>query len=171
LKADKVASLRPAFKKDGTVTAANASSLNDGAAALIIASREYAESQGIKPLATIRGMADAAQKPVYFTTAPAKAIPIALANAEIELADVDLFEINEAFSVVSLANNELLGLDSSKVNVNGGAVGLGHPIGCSGARILVTLLHALEQSGGRIGVAGICNGGGGASALVVERED
>jgi len=170
LKADKVKSLKPAFKKDGTVTAANASSLNDGAAALVVASREYAEKKGLTPLATIRGFADAAKLPVEFTTAPAKAIPLALQNAEMELSEVDLFEINEAFSVVSLANNQILGLDPEKVNVNGGAVGLGHPIGCSGARILVTLVHALAQREGKAGVAGICNGGGGASALVIERE-
>mmetsp|Transcript_15030 Transcript_15030/g.28599 ORF Transcript_15030/g.28599 Transcript_15030/m.28599 type:complete len:413 (-) Transcript_15030:323-1561(-) len=170
LKADKVPSLRPAFKKDGTVTAANASSLNDGAAALIVASRAFAEKNGLTPLATIKGFADAAQEPLKFTTAPSKAIPIALDRAGVSVTDVDFWEINEAFSVVSLANNKLLGLDASKVNVNGGAVGLGHPIGCSGARILVTLLHVLKQNDGKIGVAGICNGGGGASALVVERE-
>uniref|UniRef100_A0A6V3NGJ6 acetyl-CoA C-acetyltransferase n=1 Tax=Lotharella globosa TaxID=91324 RepID=A0A6V3NGJ6_9EUKA len=170
LKADKVPSLRPAFKKDGTVTAANASSLNDGAAALIVASRQFAEKNGLTPLATIKGFADAAQEPLKFTTAPSKAIPIALDRAGVSVSDVDFWEINEAFSVVSLANNKLLGLDASKVNVNGGAVGLGHPIGCSGARILVTLLHVLKQNDGKVGVAGICNGGGGASALVVECE-
>jgi len=169
LKAEKVASLKPAFKKDGTVTAANASSLNDGAAAIVVASKEFAEARGLTPMAVIRGFADAAQKPVEFTTAPSKAILIALKNAGLSIGEVDLFEINEAFSVVSLANNAILEIKPSKVNVNGGAVGLGHPIGASGARILVTLVHALTQKGGRIGVAGICNGGGGASALIVER--
>mmetsp|Transcript_24347 Transcript_24347/g.36532 ORF Transcript_24347/g.36532 Transcript_24347/m.36532 type:complete len:405 (+) Transcript_24347:84-1298(+) len=168
LKEEKVTSLRPAFKKDGTVTAANASSLNDGAAALIVASSEFAKEKGLKPIARIRGFADAAQKPVEFTTTPSKAIPIALQRSGLSMKDVDLVEINEAFSVVSLANNTLLGLTEDKVNVNGGAVGLGHPIGCSGARILVTLLHALNQRNKKIGVAGICNGGGGASAITFE---
>lgn len=166
---DKVKSLRPAFKKDGTVTAANASSLNDGAAAFVLADAEWAKERGLKPVARVLGMADAARLPVEFTTAPALAIPKALKNAGVTPEQVDFYEINEAFSVVSLANNKLLNLDPSKVNVNGGAVSLGHPIGASGARIIVTLLNVLEQNNGKIGVAGICNGGGGASAVVVER--
>lgn len=170
LNPDKMSSLRPAFGKDGTVTAANASSLNDGAAAMVVVSREFAEERGLRPLARVIGMADAAQEPVYFTTAPAKAMPIAIRNAGIQQSDVDFWEINEAFSAVALANNQILGLDPDTVNVNGGAVGLGHPIGCSGARIVVTLLSVLQQRDATIGVAGICNGGGGASAIVVERE-
>lgn len=166
------ASARPAFKKgdDATVTAANASTLSDGAAALVLMSRAAAEAANQPILATVRGYADAEQAPAWFTTAPAAAIPKALAHAGVALLDVDYFEINEAFSVVSVANNQLLGLDAERVNVNGGAVALGHPIGASGARIVVTLLSVLAQRGGRIGVAAICNGGGGASALVVERE-
>jgi acetyl-CoA C-acetyltransferase len=165
---DKIPNLRPVFNKDGTVTAANASTMNDGAAALILMSKSKMDSLGLKPLAKIRSFADAAQKPEWFTTAPSKALPIALERANCAIGDVDVFEINEAFSVVSLANCELLGLDASKVNVNGGAVSLGHPLGASGARIIVTLIHALKQKGGTIGAAGICNGGGGASALVLE---
>lgn len=168
VKFDKIAGLRPVFKKDGTVTAANASSLNDGASALVLMSKEKAEELGIKPLAKILAYADAQQAPEWFTTAPSKAIPIALNKAGKTIADIDLFEINEAFSVVSLANNKELGLNPDQVNVNGGAVSLGHPLGSSGSRIIVTLIHALQQNKGKLGVAGICNGGGGASAIVIE---
>jgi len=161
---------RPAFKKEGTVTAANASTISDGAAALVLMSRAAAEKHGCKVLATVRGFGDAEQDPAWFTTAPSAALPKAVAHAGVTMDDVDFFEINEAFSVVSVANNKLLGLDPEKVNVNGGAVALGHPIGASGARILVTLLSVLEQNGAKIGAAGICNGGGGASAIVFERE-
>ena len=169
VKFDKISSLKPVFKKDGTVTAANASTLNDGAAALILMSAEKAKELNIKPLAKIISYADAQQAPEWFTTAPSKAIPLALQKANLEVKDVDFFEINEAFSVVSVANNQILNLDGNKVNVNGGAVSLGHPLGASGARIVVTLLSVLEQNNGKIGVAGICNGGGGASALVIEK--
>lgn len=169
VKFDKIPALKPVFKKDGTVTAANASTLNDGASALVLMSKEKAESLGLKPLAVIRGFADAQQQPEWFTTAPAKAIPRALQNAGIAADKVDFYEINEAFSVVSLANNKELKLDPSKVNVNGGAVSLGHPLGSSGSRIIVTLLSVLNQNNGKIGVAGICNGGGGASAIVIEK--
>ncbi|MGD1844423.1 MAG: acetyl-CoA C-acyltransferase [Salibacteraceae bacterium] len=165
---EKIAKLRPAFVKEGTVTAANASTINDGASALVLMSREKAEELGVTVLATIKSFADAAQAPEWFTTAPAKALPKAVAQAGLTLADVDFFEINEAFSVVALANNQILELDSNKVNVNGGAVALGHPLGSSGSRIMVTLLNVLKQNGGKIGAAGICNGGGGASAIVVE---
>ncbi|MDX5320192.1 MAG: acetyl-CoA C-acyltransferase [Bacteroidota bacterium] len=165
---DKIPQLNPVFKKDGTVTAANASTLNDGAAALVLMSKEKAEALGIKPLAVVRGFADAAQAPEWFTTAPSKALPRAAAKAGIDLKDVDLFEINEAFAVVSIANNQLMELDPAKVNVNGGAVSIGHPLGCSGARILVTLIHALHTNHKKVGAAGICNGGGGASAFVLE---
>jgi acetyl-CoA C-acetyltransferase len=168
---DKMRTLKPVFQKDGTVTAANASSINDGAAALVIMSADKARELGVKPLARILGQASAAKDPNWFTTAPADAIPIALKRAGLTLEQIDLFEINEAFSVVSLANNKLLALDASKVNIHGGAVSIGHPIGCSGARIIVTLLHALIRTGGRYGCAGICNGGGGASAIVIERLD
>jgi acetyl-CoA C-acetyltransferase len=168
VKFDKIADLRPVFKKDGTVTAANASSLNDGACALVLMSKEKAEELGIKPLAKVLAYADAQQTPEWFTTAPAKAIPLALNKVGLKTIDIDLFEINEAFSVVSLANNKELNLDAQKVNVNGGAVSLGHPLGSSGARIVVTLIHALNQNNGKLGVAGICNGGGGASAIVIE---
>jgi acetyl-CoA C-acetyltransferase len=168
LKADKVPSLKPVFKKDGTVTAANASTLNDGAAALVLMSAEKAAELGLKPLATIVSYADAAHEPQWFTTAPAKALPIALGKAGLAVSDIDLFELNEAFAVVGLANIKLLGLDPAKVNVHGGAVSLGHPLGASGARILVTMIHALHSTGGRYGAAGICNGGGGASALVLK---
>ncbi len=167
VKLEKVAQLRPAFSKEGTVTAANASTLNDGAAALVIMSREKADELGIKPLAIINGYADASQEPEWFTTAPAKALPKALAHASISAEDVDFYELNEAFSVVGLANIKLLHLDPSKVNVHGGAVSLGHPLGCSGARIIVTLINVLKQNQGKIGAAGICNGGGGASAMVI----
>ena len=169
VKFDKIPGLKPVFKKDGTVTAANASTLNDGAAALVLMSADKAKELGLQPLAKILAYADAQQAPEWFTTAPAKAIPLALKNAGKSIADVDYFEINEAFSVVSLANNKLLDLDGNKVNVNGGAVSLGHPLGASGARIVVTLLAVLAQNNGKIGVAGICNGGGGASAIVVEK--
>ena len=169
VKFDKIPGLKPVFKKDGTVTAANASTLNDGAAALVLMSAEKAAALGIKPLAKIIGYADAQQAPEWFTTAPSKAIPLALQKAGLDLKAVDFFEINEAFSVVSIANNQILGLDEQIVNVNGGAVSLGHPLGASGARIVVTLLSVLEQNSGKIGVAGICNGGGGASALVIEK--
>lgn len=166
---EKIASLKPVFKKDGTVTAANASTLNDGAAALVLISKEKADELGLKPIAKIISYADAQQAPEWFTTAPAKAIPLALQRANLTINQVDCFEINEAFSVVSIANNKLLKLDPKKVNINGGAVALGHPLGASGARIVVTLLHVLKQNGGKIGVAGICNGGGGASALIIEK--
>ncbi len=165
---EKIPALRPVFDKDGTVTAANASTLNDGAAALLLMSAEKAKELGLKPLAKIRSYADAAHQPEWFTTAPAKALPIALEKANISTSDVDYFELNEAFSVVGLANIEKLGLDAAKVNVNGGAVSLGHPLACSGARIIVTLLHVLQQNDAKVGAAGICNGGGGASAMVVE---
>lgn len=168
VKFDKISGLKPVFKKDGTVTAANASTLNDGAAALVLMSADKAAALGLKPLAKILAYADAQQAPEWFTTAPAKAIPLALKKAGKSITDVDYFEINEAFSVVSLANNKEMGLNAEKVNVNGGAVSLGHPLGASGARIVVTLLSVLAQQHGKIGVAGICNGGGGASALVIE---
>jgi acetyl-CoA C-acetyltransferase len=166
---EKIPALRPAFSKDGTVTAANASTINDGAAALVLMSAEKAKELNLKPIATIKGYADAAQEPEWFTTAPAKALPKALDKAGIAIEDVDYFEFNEAFAVVGLANMKLLGLNDINVNVNGGAVSLGHPLGCSGARILVTLLHTLEQKNAKIGAAAICNGGGGASAIVVEK--
>ena len=169
VKLDKIPSLNAVFTKDGTVTAANASTINDGAAAVILMSEEKAIALGIKPLAYINGYADAAQEPQWFTTSPAKAIPKALEKAGISINDVDYFEFNEAFAVVGLANSKILRLDDSKVNVNGGAVSLGHPLGCSGVRIIVTLLNVLEQNNGKIGAAAICNGGGGASAIVIER--
>jgi acetyl-CoA C-acetyltransferase len=168
VKFEKIPSLKPVFKKDGTVTAANASTLNDGAAALVLMSREKAEELGITPLARIIAHADAQQAPEWFTTAPSKAIPLALHRAGLSTDQIDFFEINEAFSVVSIANNQLLKLDAAKVNVNGGAVSLGHPLGASGARIIVTLLSVLQQNNGKYGAAGICNGGGGASAMVIE---
>ncbi|WP_121665372.1 acetyl-CoA C-acyltransferase [Mesonia aquimarina] len=169
IRMEKVTSLRPAFSKDGTVTAANASTINDGAGAVILMSKEKAEELGLTPLATIKSYADAAQEPKWFTTAPAKALPKAIDKAGIKLDDVDYFEFNEAFSVVGLANMKILGLNDSNVNVNGGAVSLGHPLGCSGVRILITLMSVLEQNNGKIGAAAICNGGGGASAMVIER--
>jgi len=169
VKLDKIPSLSPVFTKDGTVTAANASTINDGAAAVILMSEEKAIALGLKPLAYIKGYADAAQEPKWFTTSPAKAIPKALEKAGITINDVDYFEFNEAFAVVGLANAKILGLDNSKINVNGGAVSLGHPLGCSGVRIIVTLLNVLEQNNSKIGAAAICNGGGGASAIVIER--
>ena len=171
VKFDKITGLKPVFKKDGTVTAANASTLNDGAAALVLMSAEKANELGIKPLAKILSYADAQQAPEWFTTAPSKAIPLALQKANLKTTDVDFFEINEAFAVVSLANNQELKLESKQVNVNGGAVAIGHPLGASGARIVVTLISVLQQNKGKIGVAGICNGGGGASALVIENLD
>ncbi len=169
VKLDKIPTLSPVFTKDGTVTAANASTINDGAAAVILMTEEKALSLGLKPLAYIKGYADAAQEPKWFTTAPAKALPIALKKAGITIDNVDFFEFNEAFSVVGLANAKILGLDQDKINVNGGAVSLGHPLGCSGVRILVTLINILEQNNAKIGAAAICNGGGGASAIVIER--
>lgn len=168
VKFDKIPTLKPAFTKDGTVTAANASKLNDGAAAVILMSKEKADALGIKPIAKIRSFADAQQAPEWFTTAPSKALPRAIKKANLNAGDIQFYEINEAFSVVSIANNREMKLDPSKVNVNGGAVSLGHPLGCSGARIVVTLLHVLKQRNAKIGAAGICNGGGGASAMVVE---
>jgi len=169
VKLDKIPALNPVFTKDGTVTAANASTINDGAAALVLMSEEKAKSLGLTPLAYIKSYADAAQEPKWFTTAPAKALPKALDKAGISIGDVDYFEFNEAFAVVGLANAKILGLNEDKVNVNGGAVSLGHPLGCSGARIIVTLINVLSQNNAKIGAAAICNGGGGASAIVVER--
>lgn len=171
IKMDKVPTLRPAFSKDGTVTAANASTLNDGASALIIASKEAVEKHGLKPIAKIVAYADAAQESKWFTTAPAKALPIAIGKAGLTNDDIDFWELNEAFAVVGLANTKLLGIDANKVDVNGGAVALGHPLGSSGSRIIVTLINVLKQNGGKYGAAGICNGGGGASAMVIENID
>jgi acetyl-CoA C-acetyltransferase len=168
VKMDKIPQLRAAFTKEGTVTAANASTINDGAAALVLMSAGKAKELGIQPLATIRSYADAAQEPKWFTTAPAKALPLALAKAGVTQEEIDFFEFNEAFSVVGLANIKILGLSDANVNVNGGAVSLGHPLGCSGARILVTLINVLKQNDARYGAAAICNGGGGASAMVLE---
>ena len=169
VKLEKIPGLRPAFSKDGTVTAANASTINDGAAALVLMSADKAKELKLKPLATIKGYADAAQEPKWFTTTPSKALPKALNKAGIAIEKVDFFEFNEAFAVVGLANMKLLGLSNENVNVNGGAVSLGHPLGCSGARIIVTLLNVLEQNNSKIGAAAICNGGGGASAIILER--
>jgi acetyl-CoA C-acetyltransferase len=169
VKLDKIPSLNAVFTKDGTVTAANASTINDGAAALILMSEDKAKELGIKPLAYIKSYADAAQEPKWFTTSPSKALPKALDKVGMKISDVDYFEFNEAFAVVGLANSKILGLDNDKVNVNGGAVSLGHPLGCSGARIIVTLLNVLEQNNAKVGAAAICNGGGGASAIVIER--
>jgi len=165
---EKVPVLRPVFDKEGTITAANASTLNDGASALILMSAKKAKELNIKPIAKIRSYADAAQEPEWFTTAPAKALPIAIAKAKIKSSDIDYYELNEAFSVVGLANINILDLDPSKVNVNGGAVSLGHPLGSSGSRIIVTLINVLKQNNGKIGAAAICNGGGGASAMIIE---
>jgi acetyl-CoA C-acetyltransferase len=165
---DKMAGLKPAFTKEGTVTAANASTLNDGASALLLVSKEKAQELGLKPLAKIRGFADAAQDPMWFTTAPSLAIPKALKLAGVDKKDVGYYEINEAFSAVAIANNIKLGLDPANVNINGGAVALGHPLGASGARITASLIQVLKQNNASIGVAGICNGGGGASAIVIE---
>ena len=167
---DKIPALRPAFSKDGTVTAANASTINDGAGAMILMSAERAQELGYTPLASIKGYADAAHEPEWFTTAPAKALPKALAKAGLNQSDVDYFEFNEAFAVVGLANMKILGLTDSNVNVNGGAVSLGHPLGCSGVRIVITLVNVLKQNNAKIGAAAICNGGGGASAMVIERK-
>ena len=169
VKLDKIPSLAPVFTKDGTVTAANASTINDGAAALVLMSEEKAQALGLKPLAYIKSYADAAQEPKWFTTAPAKALPKALEKAGLSVADVDYFEFNEAFAVVGLANAKILGIDNAKININGGAVSLGHPLGCSGARIIVTLISVLNQNNAKVGAAAICNGGGGASAIVIER--
>jgi len=169
VKLEKIPTLRPVFSKDGTVTAANASTINDGAGAMVLMSRKKADDLGLKPLATVKSYADAAQEPEWFTTAPAKALPKALDKAKISIKDVDFFEFNEAFAVVGLANMKILELQDNKVNVNGGAVSLGHPLGCSGVRILITLLNVLEQNNAKIGAAAICNGGGGASAMIIER--
>lgn len=169
VKFDKIPTLRPAFKKDGTVTAANASTMNDGAAALLLASAEACEKYGWKPIGIIRSWADAEQAPIWFTTSPALALPKAIEKAGLTNSDINFWELNEAFSVVGIENTKRLGIDPQKVNVHGGAVSLGHPLGCSGARIIVTLLNVLQQHQGKIGAAGICNGGGGASAMVVER--
>ncbi len=169
VKLDKIPSLHPAFTKDGTVTAANASTINDGAAALILMSEEKAIQMGLKPLAYIKSYADSAQEPKWFTTTPSKSIPKALSKVGMTIEDVDFFEFNEAFSVVGIVNSKILGLYNKKVNVNGGAVSLGHPLGCSGARIIVTLINVLEQNNAKIGAAAICNGGGGASAIIIER--
>lgn len=168
VKFDKIPGLKPVFKKEGTITAANASTMNDGAAALVLMSKSKMESLGLTPLAKIAGFGDAEQAPEWFTTSPSKALPIAAERAGISLSDVDYFELNEAFAVVGLANNKILNLDAAKVNVNGGAVALGHPLGASGARILVTLIHVLKQNNAKLGAAGICNGGGGASAMIIE---
>lgn len=165
---DKIPGLRPAFEKEGTITAANASTLNDGASAVILASKEAVDKYGLKPVAKIRSYADAAQAPEWFTTSPSKAIPIALDKAGLTTNDVDFWELNEAFAVVGIANTRILGLDPAKVDVNGGAVALGHPLGNSGSRIVVTLINVLKQNGGKIGGAAICNGGGGASAIIIE---
>jgi acetyl-CoA C-acetyltransferase len=166
---EKVPQLKSAFIKDGSVTAANASTMNDGAAALVLMSKEKADKLGIKPIAIIRGYADAEQAPEWFTTTPSKAVPRAVAKAGLKMEDINYFELNEAFSVVGIVNTKEMKLDPKKVNVNGGAVSLGHPLGCSGARIIVTLLNVLKQNNAKYGAAGICNGGGGASAMVIER--
>ncbi|MEN9976675.1 MAG: hypothetical protein RIR36_835 [Bacteroidota bacterium] len=168
VKFEKIPGLKPAFIKDGTITAANASTMNDGAAALVLMSQEKAEALGIKPIAILKSYADAEQAPEWFTTAPALAVPKALEKAGISSSDLDCIELNEAFSVVGLANTQIMQLDPNKVNVKGGAVSIGHPLGCSGARIVVTLIHALKDRSGKFGAAGICNGGGGASAVVIE---
>ena len=169
VKLDKIPQLRTVFEKDGTITAANASTLNDGASALVLMSADKANELGITPIARIVSYADASQEPEWFTTAPAKAVPLAISKAGLNISDVDYFELNEAFSVVGIANMKILGLDPSKVNINGGAVSLGHPLGSSGSRIVVTLINVLKQKKSKIGVAGICNGGGGASAIVIEK--
>ena len=168
VKLEKIPQLRAVFNKEGTVTAANASTLNDGASALILMSKEKADALGIKPLAKITSYADAAQEPKWFTTAPAKAVPVALEKANLSTNDIDYWELNEAFSVVGIVNTQLLGLNPEKVDVNGGSVALGHPLGSSGSRIIVTLINVLKQNNGKYGAAGICNGGGGASAMVIE---
>lgn len=169
IKLDKIPGLRAAFSKDGSVTAANSSTINDGAGAMVLMSREKADELGLKVLGTIKSYADAAHEPEWFTTAPSKALPKALDKAGLSIKDVDFFEFNEAFAVVGLANMKILGLNDSNVNVNGGAVSLGHPLGCSGVRIIITLLNVLEQNNAKIGAAAICNGGGGASAVIIER--
>ena len=169
VKFDKIAGLRPAFSKEGTVTAANASTMNDGAAAVVLMSKEKAEALGIAPIAKLIGYGDAEQAPEWFTTSPSLAMPKAAAKAGLKVSDIDFFEFNEAFSVVGLVNTKLLGIDANKVNVNGGAVSIGHPLGCSGARIVTTLISVLNQNNGKYGGAAICNGGGGASAVVIER--
>ena len=169
VKMEKIPALRAAFTKEGTVTAANASTINDGAGAMVLMSSDKAKELGLKPLAKIKSYADAAHEPKWFTTAPAKALPKALNKANISLDDINFFEFNEAFAVVGLANMKLLGLNDKNVNVNGGAVSLGHPLGCSGVRILITLLNVLEQNNAKLGAAAICNGGGGASAMIIER--
>jgi acetyl-CoA C-acetyltransferase len=168
VKFEKIPGLKPAFTKDGTITAANASTMNDGAAAVVLMSQEKAEALGIKPIAILKSYADAEQAPEWFTTAPALAVPKAVEKAGIATADLDCIELNEAFSVVGLANTQIMQLDPTKVNIKGGAVSLGHPLGCSGARIVVTLIHALKDKSGKYGAAGICNGGGGATAVVIE---
>ena len=165
---EKIPGLKPVFQKDGTVTAANASTINDGAAALVLMSAAKAKVLGLKPLAKVLGYADAEQAPEWFTTTPAKAVPRAVEKAGLKMSDIQYVELNEAFAVVGIANTKLMGLDPAKVNVNGGAVSLGHPLGCSGARIIVTLINVLKQNGAKYGAAGICNGGGGASAMVIE---
>jgi acetyl-CoA C-acetyltransferase len=165
---DKIPNLRPVFEKDGSVTAANASTINDGAACVILVSEKKLKELGLEPMAEVLSFADAAHQPELFTTAPSVALPIALERAGCSINDVDAFELNEAFSVVGLVNNKLLNLDASKVNMNGGAVSMGHPLGASGARIVVTLLHVLKQNSGSLGAAAICNGGGGASAMVIK---
>jgi acetyl-CoA C-acetyltransferase len=169
VKFDKIASLKPVFGKEGTVTAANASTMNDGAAAVVLMSSDLAKELGIKPLAIIRGYADAEQEPVQFTTTPSIALPVAVKRAGLQMTDIDFVELNEAFSVVGIVNSKKMKLDPAKVNVNGGAVSLGHPLGCGGARIIVTLINILKQNNGKYGAAGICNGGGGASAMVIEK--
>ncbi len=169
VKFEKIATLKPAFSKEGTVTAANASTMNDGAAAVVLMSKEKAKELNIKPLAVIRGYADAEQEPEWFTTTPSIVVPVAVKRAGLQMGDIDFVELNEAFSVVGIVNTKKMNLDPAKVNVNGGAVSLGHPLGCSGARIIVTLINILKQKGGKYGAAGICNGGGGASAMVIER--
>jgi len=169
IRMDKISSLRPAFSKDGTVTAANASTINDGAGAVILMTKEKAEELNLEVLCTIKSYADAATDPEWFTTAPSKALPKALAKAGVGQGEIDYFEFNEAFSVVGLANMKILGLSADKVNVNGGAVSLGHPLGCSGVRILITLINVLKQNNAKLGAAAICNGGGGASAMVISR--
>jgi len=168
VKFEKVPELKPAFEKEGTVTAANASTMNDGAAAVVLMSATKADELGIKPLAIIRSYADAEQAPEWFTTTPSLAVPKAVAKAGLQMSEIDFVELNEAFSDVGIANIQKMNLNPSKVNVHGGAVSLGHPLGCSGARIIVTLINVLKQNGAKIGAAGICNGGGGASAMVIE---
>jgi acetyl-CoA C-acetyltransferase len=168
VKFEKIPGLKPAFIKDGTITAANASTMNDGAAAVVLMSQEKAEAMGIKPIAILKSYADAEQAPEWFTTTPALAVPKAVEKAGITTSDLDCIELNEAFSVVGLANTQIMQLDPAKVNIKGGAVSLGHPLGCSGARIVVTLIHALKDKSGKYGAAGICNGGGGATAVVIE---